>query len=71
MKAAELYDVDFAEWARQNAELLRSGRVAEADLAHIAEEASLATKRSRKDFPTECPYTFEQLLDEQFLPSAS
>jgi len=25
MKIAELYDIDFAEWARQNAELLRSG----------------------------------------------
>jgi hypothetical protein len=71
MKAAEFYDVDFAEWARENAELLRSGRVSEADLADIAKEASLATKRSRKDFPTECPYTLEQLLDEQFLPSAS
>jgi hypothetical protein len=38
MKAAELYDRDFAEWTRRNAELLRSGRAAEADLDHIAEE---------------------------------
>ena len=36
MKTAELYDADFAEWTRQNAELLRSGRSSEADLEHIA-----------------------------------
>ncbi len=144
MEAAELYDVDFAEWARQNADLLRSGRVAEADLEHIAEEiadmgkrerrslhrrfyriiehllkwqyqperrdtswqktiieqrrearrllkenpsfqhelaelvaeayadaaatAAIVTRRSLNDFPAECPYALEQLLDEQFLP---
>jgi len=38
MTTADLYDQDFAEWTRQNAELLRSGRASEADLEHIAEE---------------------------------
>ncbi|SPE37072.1 conserved hypothetical protein [Candidatus Sulfopaludibacter sp. SbA6] len=38
MKAADLYDADFSEWAVRNAELLRSGHVDEADLEHIAEE---------------------------------
>src|ERR1700730_2242159 len=36
--ADDLYDSDFVQWAEHNAELLRSGAVAEADLAHIAEE---------------------------------
>jgi len=36
MDAAELYGRDFYEWAVRNAELLRSGRVHEADLSHIA-----------------------------------
>jgi len=45
VKAAELYDRDFAEWAVRNAELLRSGRVAEADLDHIAEEIEHLAKR--------------------------
>jgi hypothetical protein len=31
-------DTDFYSWAKHNAELLRSGRVAEADWAQIAEE---------------------------------
>ena len=144
MDTAPLYDLDFAEWARQNAELLRLGRIAKADLEHIAEEIGyLARKerhalrsrfnrliehllkrvfqpqrrgaswqrtiigqrlairhllednpsfrpsvsevaaetyqdavkitvkvlgRSREDFPTACPYTLDQLQDEQFLP---
>jgi len=33
-----LYERDFTAWARQQAELLRAGRVAEADIEHIAEE---------------------------------
>jgi hypothetical protein len=144
MTAAELYDKDFAEWTRHNAELLRSGRLSEADLEHIAEEiedmgkreqrslhnrlarliehllrwqhqperrgeswrrtivvqrvgiqrllaanpsfrpslpgvvaeayadaarvVSAVTKRPRLDLPTECPYTFGQLLDDSYLP---
>ena len=48
MDTAALYELDFAEWARQNAELLRSGRIGE-------------------NFPSFCPYTLEQLQDEQFL----
>jgi uncharacterized protein DUF29 len=144
MKTAELYDLDFAEWARQNADLLRSGRASEADLEHIAEEiedmgkrerrslhsrfvrliehllkwshqperrgsgwtrsilvqrrgiqrlldenpsfrprlaevaaeayedaagfAAAVTKRPRAEFPAVCPFTLEELLDEEFLP---
>jgi len=33
-----LYDTDFVCWAEHNAELLRSGAIAEADLVNIAEE---------------------------------
>jgi hypothetical protein len=36
--ADDLYETDFVQWAERNAELLRSGASAEADLAHIAEE---------------------------------
>ena len=34
----DLYETDFVRWAEHNAELLRSGASAEADLANIAEE---------------------------------
>ena len=33
-----LYDTDFVEWTRENAEFLRSGAWSQADMAHIAEE---------------------------------
>jgi hypothetical protein len=38
MDTAPLYELDFAEWARQNGGLLRSGRIAQADLEHILDE---------------------------------
>lgn len=33
-----LYDADFVEWTAQTAELLRAGRLDQADLEHAAEE---------------------------------
>ena len=37
-RSDDLYETDFVRWAEHNADLLRSGASAEADLAHIAEE---------------------------------
>ena len=34
----DAYDTDFYAWANEQAALLRSGRLAEADIANIAEE---------------------------------
>ncbi len=33
-----MYDEDFLRWTEENAALLRSGNVGDADLDHIAEE---------------------------------
>lgn len=139
-----LYEEDFSLWACRNAQLLREGRVAEADLSHIAEEiedlgqerehglaiqlrrllvhllkyqfqparrsrswrgsmanarveiewtlehspslksraasltereytraitqAAAETGLPRQSFPTDCPYTFDQIVDRDFLP---
>jgi hypothetical protein len=30
--------------------------------------AALATGHSRSEFPVECPFTLEQLLDDEYLP---
>jgi hypothetical protein len=121
MTVKELYEQDIVLWTARNAELLRAGRLEEADLEHIAEEiedlgirrsgrAGLATVgrraspprgttfagcarglpeepscrgdrrglqggsgrgRSRlpeSSFPTTCPFTVEQILDEEFFP---
>jgi Domain of unknown function DUF29 len=69
MKTAGLYDLDFAEWARQNAELLRSGRASEADLEHIAEEIEDMGKRERRSLYNRCVRLIEHLLKWQYQPA--
>jgi hypothetical protein len=44
---AELYDRDFFEWTQSSAEMIRQGRLGEADLEHIAEEIEDMGKRDR------------------------
>ncbi len=68
MNAAELYDRDFAEWAVRNAELLRSGRVAEADLDHIAEEIEDMAKRERRVIESRLARLIQHLLKWQVQP---
>ena len=68
MKTAELYDVDFSEWTRRNAELLRSGRASEADLEHIAEEIEDMGKRERRSLHNRCVRLVEHLLKWQHQP---
>jgi hypothetical protein len=46
---AALYDRDFLEWTARNAELLRQGCVAEADLEHVAEEIADLGKRDKHE----------------------
>jgi hypothetical protein len=62
MKAADLYDTDFAQWALQNAELLRSKRFSEADLEHIAEEIEDLGKRERHSLRNRTVSLLEHLL---------
>ena len=68
MNAAELYDRDFAEWAVRNAELLRSGRSAEADLDHIAEEIEDMAKRERRAMQSRLTRLIQRLLKWQVQP---
>jgi hypothetical protein len=68
VKTAELYDLDFAEWAQQNADLLRSGRVSEADLEHIAEEIEDLGKRQRNSLHNRSARLMEHLLKWQYRP---
>jgi hypothetical protein len=41
------YDVDFVEWTARTAELIRSGRLDEVDLEHVAEEVEDLGKSER------------------------
>jgi len=68
MKAADLYDTDFAQWALQNAELLRSKRFSEADLEHIAEEIEDLGKRERHALCSRLMRLMEHLLKWRFQP---
>lgn len=43
-----LYDKDFHAWLSQTADLLRQGRLAEIDTAHVAEELEDMGKRERR-----------------------
>jgi hypothetical protein len=68
MKTANLYDTDFAEWSRQNAELLRSGRASEADLEHIAEEIEDLGRREKRILHNRLVRLIEHLLKWQYQP---
>jgi len=68
MKTAELYDLDFAQWAKENAELLRSGRFSEADIEHVAEEIADLAKRKWWALYSCFARLIEHLLKWQFQP---
>jgi hypothetical protein len=68
MKAAELYDFDFAEWSRVNAELLRAGRFGEIDLEHVAEEIEDLGTNKRSALYNRFVRLIEHLLKWQFQP---
>ena len=68
MSAAELYDLDFYEWTVRNARLLRAGRVAEADLAHIAEEIEDMGRRERRELLSRLGVLIANLLKWQIQP---
>ncbi|WP_299437029.1 DUF29 domain-containing protein [uncultured Rhodospira sp.] len=44
-----LYDQDFHAWTQEQAALLRAGRLAEADVAHLAEEIDSMGRTERRE----------------------
>ena len=68
MRTADLYDRDFAEWTRHNAELLRAGRASEADLEHIAEEIEDMGNRDRRELRSRLRVLLAHLLKWKFQP---
>jgi hypothetical protein len=69
MGAKELYDVDFFEWAQQNAELLRRGCFDAADIQHIAEELGDMGNRDQREVQSYLTRLVMHLLKWQFQPS--
>jgi hypothetical protein len=68
MSAAELYERDYYEWTVRNAELLRSGRVNEADLANIAEELESMGSSQRRELLSRLNLLITHLLKWQVQP---
>ena len=68
MKAKELYDQDFFEWTVRNAQLLREGQVAQADIEHIAEELEDVGKRDQREVRNRLKRLLTHLLKWQVQP---
>jgi len=64
----DLYDQDFFEWTQRNAELLRAGRFAEADIAHIAEEVEDMGKSQQRELQSRLAVLVMHLLKWKFQP---
>ena len=68
MAVKELYDRDFFQWTVRNAELLRSGRLDEADLPHIAEELEDIGKREQRELESRLIVLLAHLLKWRVQP---
>lgn len=67
-KTEALYDRDFFEWTQENARLLEEGRLADADLAHIAEELEDMGKRDQRAVENRLEVLIRHLLKCQVQP---
>jgi hypothetical protein len=65
---SNLYDEDFFEWTRRNAELLRAGQLQQADIEHIAEEIEDMGKRDRRELNSRVRVLLIHLLKWQLQP---
>lgn len=63
-----LYDRDFYAWSREQVELLRAGRVAEADIEHIAEEIDSMGRTEKRELISRLTVLFLHLLKWRFQP---
>jgi Domain of unknown function DUF29 len=65
-----LYDQDFFAWANEQAQLLRAGRLSEADIAHIAEEIESMGRSEKRELVNRLSVLLMHLLKWRFQPSA-
>jgi hypothetical protein len=66
---SNLYEEDFFEWTRRNAELLRTGQWSQADVEHIAEEIEDMGKRDLKELNSRLQVLVAHLLKWQLQPA--
>lgn len=63
-----LYDRDFYAWANEQADLLRAGRLAEADIENIAEEIESMGRSEKRELVSRLTVLLQHLLKWQFQP---
>lgn len=63
-----LYETDFYGWTRQQAELLRAGKLAQSDVGNIAEEIEDMGKNLRRELESRLKILFIHLLKWQYQP---
>lgn len=64
----DAYDTDFYAWANEQAALLRSGRLAEADIAHIAEEIESMGRAEKRELVSRLTVLLMHLLKWRHQP---
>jgi len=62
------YDSDFHAWAAEQAALLRTGRVAEADIQHIAEEIETLGRGERRELVNRLSVLLLHMLKWSYQP---
>ena len=63
-----LYERDFYAWSRQQAELLRAGKLADADIDHIAEEIDSMGRTEKRELVSSLSVLLLHLLKWRFQP---
>ena len=63
-----LYETDFFAWSRQQADLLRSGKLSQADLEHIAEEIESLGRTEKRELISRLTVLLLHLLKWRFQP---
>ena len=69
MTGISTYDKDFFAWANEQAALLRSGRLAEADIEHIAEEIESMGKTEKRELISRLTVLLLHLLKWRYQPA--
>ena len=68
MRNARLYEQDFHAWANEQAELLRSGRLSEVDIEHVAEEIESMGRGEKRELISRLTVLLLHLLKWRFQP---
>ncbi|WP_052566809.1 DUF29 domain-containing protein [Candidatus Magnetobacterium casense] len=68
LRAHDLYEVDFYQWAFHNADLLRQGRFTEIDLENIVEELEGMGKNNKRELASRLAVLIMHLLKWQYQP---